>query len=201
LAEPTGAAADSLDLAPLTSPARRRVPATAPDHVSGEQPAIADRSQTVDRRRSESNPLLGTIVHRLFQRALDGALDVHAVAELVPRVVRAEEWVDVADRAGLAAGAAAVYVALRGRPDVVAALESGTCRYEVPISYVPSDRPAELVRAVVDCVVFTPDGGATILEFKTGARRAEHDAQGALYARAVAGAMGLDRVNVRILYP
>jgi hypothetical protein len=42
---------------------------------------------------------------------------------------------------------------------------------------------------------------ATVLEFKTGAPRPEHQAQAELYARAVSAISGFSRVNARVCYP
>jgi RecB family exonuclease len=63
-----------------------------------------------------------------------------------------------------------------------------------------ADRPGELVRGVIDCLVRMPDGRVTVIEFKTGAHRPEHGAQAGLYARAVASALATS-VDVRVLYP
>jgi hypothetical protein len=109
--------------------------------------------------------------------------------------------VDVPDLDALALEAAGVYVRLRGRADLTALLSAGVCHYEVPFSFVPPDRPDDVVRGVVDCLVESPDGSVTVLEFKTGRPRPEHEAQAAVYADAVAAALGFGRVTVKILYP
>jgi ATP-dependent exoDNAse (exonuclease V) beta subunit len=41
-----------------------------------------------------------------------------------------------------------------------------------------------MVRGTIDCLVRRPDGGVSVLEFKTGARRPEHLEQLNLYRRA-----------------
>ena len=180
----------TVDLAPLAAPSDRR-PRT--------RPAAAGRADhlTIDEPQNDSRRLLGTLVHRLFQSSTAPDRAAEAAASLVS----AEELVDVADRAALITDAAALYQVLRERADVVEVLVSGTCRYEVPITYAPPDEAGGLVRAVVDCIVFAPDGSATVLEFKTGRPRPEHDAQAELYRRAVAAALENTRVKVRIIYP
>jgi ATP-dependent exoDNAse (exonuclease V) beta subunit len=174
--------------APLASAIRRRDAATAVD--PGRLAVVPS-----------SDRLTGTLVHRLFQRALDPSLDAAAAAAMVPSLARADELVDVADLPEFAGRVAALYTAMRRRSEVASLLQGGHCRYEVPFSYAPPGRPDELIRGVIDCVVFDAEGGATVLEFKTGQPRPDHDAQAALYRDALASALGTDRIDVRILYP
>ena len=93
-----------------------------------------------------------------------------------------------------------LYRSLRGQPDVAALLASGQCHYEVPFSFLPPEQPGHVVRGAVDCLVVAPDGGATVLEFKTGRPRPEHEAQVALYAKAMEAAFGQGPVSTRICY-
>jgi CRISPR/Cas system-associated exonuclease Cas4 (RecB family) len=53
---------------------------------------------------------------------------------------------------------------------------------------------------VIDAVVVAADGSATVVEFKTGAKQPEHDAQAAQYAQAVQSALGRP-VAVQFVYP
>ena len=188
MASPAG----SFDTTPLGLPRRVTIAATA-------APAAAD--QQIAGPGTASVRLTGTLVHRLLQRRLDPELEEATLLALVPQLVRAEELIDIPDPAILASGAVALYRRLRGRPDLVALLASGTCYYEVPFSYQPPDRPGERVRGVVDCVVVALDGAVTVVEFKTGQPRPEHQAQAAMYGAALAAALGLERVGVKILYP
>jgi hypothetical protein len=52
----------------------------------------------------------------------------------------------------------------------------------------------------MDCVVISPSE-ATVLEFKTGSARADHDRQAALYWSAARAVFGHVPVSVKILYP
>jgi ATP-dependent exoDNAse (exonuclease V) beta subunit len=119
---------------------------------------------------------------------------------LVPSLLRSTETVDVDDVEALAAEAVVLYVQLRGREDLARLIAAGRCAYEVPFSYEPPDRPGELVRGVIDCLVWTADGRATVIEFKTGGRRPEHDAQAGTYARAISTALDGAEVDVRLVY-
>jgi ATP-dependent helicase/nuclease subunit A len=185
----------SVDVTPVTVPGRRVASATTFE-PTGREPDRADVGAG-----QRSGRLLGTVVHRLFQRQLDDRLDHAAVARIAGGLVRPEELVDVGDPVALATDAAAVYRRLRARPDVTGLLAAGQCHYEVPFSFEPPGRPDLLVRGAVDCVVVGADGRATVLEFKTGAPRPEHEAQAAVYLAALQSALpGMD-LAVKILYP
>jgi ATP-dependent helicase/nuclease subunit A len=190
------AAEPAVDRAPL----RVRQPVSVAATAAGvPRPALGRRARRSD--AGVGDRLIGTLVHRLFQRRVDPALGEQAVAAVVPQLTRMEEWVDVADAAALSAQAAAMFLRLRGRDDVARQLARGACHYEVPFSFEVPDRPGELIRGVVDCLVVEPDGAVTVLEFKTGARRPEHEAQAALYAEALQAALPGRRVQVKIVYP
>ena len=183
-------------LPPIATATRRRlVGASAVGRAAaGDGPASEPAALGADR-------LTGTLVHRLFQRRIDPACGLSVIADTVLALARPEELVDIVDRARLGAAAARLYVAMRDRPDVAGLLGSGTCLYELPVSFAPPDRSDCLIRSVIDCVVLTPDGGATVVEFKTGSPRASDAAQAEVYRRAVASALKNDRVTIRILYP
>ena len=93
--------------------------------IAAEPIATTDRVDVLDpEARSEPDSqdvrqrLLGTVVHRLLQRALDPSLDRQAIADLVPALVRPSEVVDVEDREGFARSAAALFASIRQREDV-----------------------------------------------------------------------------------
>jgi ATP-dependent exoDNAse (exonuclease V) beta subunit len=139
-------------------------------------------------------------VHRLFERDADTQLPDHALSALTLTLVRREEAVDVPDLPGFIDEAVRVYRALRSQGDVSAWLEHATPHYEVPFSYVDPARPDEIVRGTLDCVLVGPDGVPVVLEFKTGARRAEHQAQAAIYEQAARAVFGVETARVRLVY-
>ena len=177
---------------------------SGPSSVSA-APAPAGALERV-RRRLETGPdglerLIGTLVHRLFQRRVDRSLDASSLAASVAALLRVDEASGLADPDTVCAAAAALYQRMAGRSDLVELLESGECHYEVPFSFHPADRPGEVVRGAIDCLIVSPSGPVTVVEFKTGDPRPEHDVQGALYASAVRELLPNRRVEVRIVYP
>ena len=63
------------------------------------------------------------------------------------------------------------------------------------------DRTGPVTRGVVDAVAVADDGAVTVVEFKTGAPRPEHEAQAAVYAEAFRAVWPGRRLAVKILYP
>ncbi|HEX7780374.1 MAG TPA: 3'-5' exonuclease, partial [Vicinamibacterales bacterium] len=162
--------------------------------VPSEKPGLAP--STMSRER-----LAGTIIHRLMQRSLDPRLDEASLRPLVPSLIRSAELVDVDDLESLTTDAVALYTRLRRHEGLAELFRSGRCHYEVPFSFEPPDRPGELVRGVIDCVVETPDGRMTVIEFKTGGPQPDHQAQADLYARALASVLSDPGIDVRVVYP
>ena len=126
-------------------------------------------------------------------------------ASPVPPLVRVEELVDVADvpalcaeRRGPVSGAAAA-----GRTSRRCST-AGPCFYEVPFSYQPRTVAADRCSFAASSTAWssTPDGQVTVLEFKTGRPRPEHEGQASVYADAIGGrySAGTD-VAVKIVYP
>jgi ATP-dependent exoDNAse (exonuclease V) beta subunit len=107
----------------------------------------------------------------------------------------------VADADLVVADAVRVYRALLAREDVQALVTGGVCYYEVPFTFFLPDEPGTAIRGTVDCVVVGPDGRYSVLEFKTGRPRPEHDTQVALYARALSAMLGGAPVATHLCYP
>ena len=57
------------------------------------------------------------------------------------------------------------------------------------------------VRGTIDCLLRDDRGTVTVLEFKTGRRRREHEAQVELYRRAAEEIFPGHRVDARLVYP
>jgi hypothetical protein len=136
-----------VDLRALEAVGHVAVPARGAGDASGWQHPLPARSKAASHGR-----LLGTIVHRLFQRRTDPSIGAEAISLLVPRLVRFDELVDVVDPARLGRDAAQLFLRLHAREDVAQLLASGVSYYEVPFSFHPPDRPGEVVRGSVDCL-------------------------------------------------
>jgi ATP-dependent helicase/nuclease subunit A len=145
--------------------------------------------------------LVGTLVHRLFQRHPDPSGSPADVAEHLSRWVSPDELVDVADPRATLHEAARLFLLLRDRDEIKRLLASGQSYYEVAFSYWPPDRPAETVRGSIDCVVVAPTGQYTVLEFKTGTPRPEHQQQVELYVQALRAAIPAVPIEASVVYP
>jgi ATP-dependent helicase/nuclease subunit A len=157
------------------------------------------RRRTVPGDPMSDERLLGSVVHRLFERAVSTELGDEALEESAIALLSPDERVDVGNLPAFAREAARMYRAFRQRDDVRAVLARGNCFYEVPFS-AASNQPGEVVRGVFDCLVVAPDGSASVVEFKTGAARPEHERQAAVYREAARAALGLPDVTVHVLY-
>jgi ATP-dependent exoDNAse (exonuclease V) beta subunit len=136
-------------------------------------------------------------VHRLIQHRV---VDDGRVSERARGLLTAGEWVSAADPLAIVEAAVEAWRALRARPEVVSLLEAGRPHYEVPFSlHEPESRT--ILRGTIDCLVQKADGGVTVVEFKTGARRAVHESQLSIYVRAAANLFPSSEVEGRLIYP
>jgi ATP-dependent helicase/nuclease subunit A len=150
---------------------------------------------------SVTDRLVGTAVHRLFQRQPAPDLPESGIADLVEQLMRPDELVDLADVKTLSRSAAALYARFRENPEITALLAEGMCLYELPFSFHPPGRAGVLVRGRIDCIVVRPNGAVTVVEFKTGRPRPEHERQVALYREALQAIWPNREIQTRVLYP
>jgi ATP-dependent exoDNAse (exonuclease V) beta subunit len=75
---------------------------------------------------------------------------------------------------------------------------SGVAFHEVPFTMRQDDG---WVRGTIDCLLRDDRGTVTVLEFKTGRPRPEHEAQVELYRRAAEEIFPGHRVGARLVYP
>ena len=150
---------------------------------------IGDEMVEADRiGGARSGRLFGILLHRLFEAAdhFQAQPDRSGVESLARRLLRAEETVALENPETFAARAADAWLLARTRPDIVQVMSAQERWYEVPFSIAVSHGDATtVVRGTIDCVVRDPDGGLTVVEFKTGAPRDSHQRQLDLYVRAV----------------
>ncbi len=152
------------------------------------------------------DPVVGRLVHRLLRDDGEGGRPASGSgdAELADRAAAAMEPEERAraDHRALADAAAGIYRRAVRREDV-AALIGGDCLFEVPFTLRRADPGGGgpvFVRGVIDCLSRWPDGRVTVVEFKTGAARSEHEAQLALYVEAARALFPGRPVDGRLLY-
>ena len=152
----------------------------------------------------ESSRLVGTLVHRLFQRlGVDAGAEAartYARGLLEQGVLRLEPEESELPREpdSTAEAAVAAYLAMSRRNDLRHLYLSGTALHEVPFTMRVGDG---WVRGTIDCLVCHDTEMLTVLEFKTGRRRPEHQAQLELYRRAAQDLFPGRRVEGRLVYP
>jgi ATP-dependent helicase/nuclease subunit A len=153
-------------------------------------------------RDDEGDPrLTGTLVHRMFQRQLDPAMEESRLVEDVTALVAGIERVDLVDVGPTVLSAVRLFQSVWRDPYLVALLTGGEGFFEVPFSLFPRELPGVCIRGAVDCLVRTPDGALTVIEFKTGQPRPEHQQQLDLYIRAIREAFPAALVRGAIHYP
>ena len=148
----------------------------------------------------ESDRAVGTVVHRMLERlGFDAGPDQttrhHVLALIRPDEALTEAvgaTVDLCDQA------LAAYRAICARPEMRTVYMSAERWHEVPFSMRLGD---SMWRGTIDCVVRTSADTLTVLEFKTGRRRPEHEAQLDLYRAAVARLFPGMRVQTQLVYP
>ena len=140
--------------------------------------------------------LAGTLVHVLLQRASRDVRDREEIRRRARALLRADEKAGVDNCDELVNRAVETYLAILKRPEVTSLID-GDCLFELPFSLrldQSSDSPERqtsgapvIVRGTIDCLARGSDGRLTVLEFKTGSRRPEHQAQLDLYVVAARG--------------
>ena len=137
---------------------------------------------------ARSDRIFGLLLHRLFESTdhLEAEPDLDGTVTRARRLLRADESVAIEDPETFLARAAEAWFHARSRAEVIDALRGSERWYEVPFSISIGEPTAPtIVRGTIDCVVRQPDGGSTVVEFKTGAAREWHRKQLDLYVRAV----------------
>ena len=148
-----------------------------------------------------SNRLLGTLVHRLIARqgiAKAGAsFSSPSLKVTIATLLRADEAVEVAANPQLSEQVIAAYRALSCQPEIQALIGEGETIYEIPFSL---QTETSISTGTIDCVVRSPNGCLTVLEFKTGRRRPEHRQQLDLYRQAISSMVPHTQVKGRLVY-
>ena len=148
-----------------------------------------------------SGRLVGTVVHRLLQRlGFVPSEGTTVTRETVLRMLRPEEVAAVsAERTvvELADDVLQAYGALCSRPDIRAIYLSGDRFHEVPFTMWLD---GVVLRGTIDCAIRDATGRVTLLEFKTGRPRDEHQIQLDLYRKAAERLFPGAAIDARLVY-
>jgi ATP-dependent helicase/nuclease subunit A len=149
---------------------------------------------------ASSDRLLGTLVHRMLQRfGAQLELDDDAARATAAQLLGQDEALapqDSLDHHAWLNRALACYRMIASRDDVQRLLASGRPLYEVPFTMQHDGR---MLRGTIDCVV-AGEHGITVIEFKTGRPRPEHDLQLSLYRLAAERLFPGTPVDARLVY-
>jgi ATP-dependent helicase/nuclease subunit A len=141
--------------------------------------------------------LAGTLVHRLLERGVVGVdeSDTELFARIGSVVTPGERDRDGCENA--MREAAHAMRAMLGRPAVTTLLHASEQWHELPFSL---RRGQTVFHGSIDSIVATPDG-IVVVEFKTGRRAVEHEAQVELYVEAAQELFPGRPVRGVIIYP
>ena len=175
----------------LESPARSA--------ISGVTAGDSPQRSSLDMR----DALVGTLVHRLFQKSAaiqeDAALD--EIVDMARALLRPDEIAIAGGAGAVARRAAEIWLAMRQRDDVRRLLSAGQRIHEVPFSMCDPARPGGVLRGSIDCLLRHADGIITVVEFKSGRPRSEHQVQLDLYVSAARSLFPGTTVTGVLVYP
>ena len=148
-----------------------------------------------------SDTLVGTLVHRLFERfgiALARA-EHGALFDELARLLRDDEALGESDSEEALSRAREAYLALCADPGIVEALGAGEALFEVPFSVrLAASEP--ILRGSFDCLVRRVDGSVTLLELKTGKPSPAHEQQLSTYLQAARALFPGTTVEGKLVY-
>jgi ATP-dependent exoDNAse (exonuclease V) beta subunit len=149
-------------------------------------------------RGRESDRVVGTLVHRLLQReGLTSGGDDARLRRIAWAILGSRSFPQVDDPARLVDQAVTAFRALLVRPDIQTIYRAGEAFHEVPFSVAAG---GDFVRGTIDCLVRAPDNRVTVLEFKTGRKRVDHQAQVDIYRQAAQALFPEDMVEAVLVY-
>jgi hypothetical protein len=143
--------------------------------------------------------IVGTLVHRLIRASerLARASGSSAQLAIASGLLEPEERVASGDPSAIVVAALDAYRRFRLEPALMRLLNEGERVHELPFSLVEQ---GAIVRGAIDCLIRKPDGGVTVLEFKSGSPSADHRIQLDLYVRAARSMFPDARVEGRLVY-
>jgi ATP-dependent exoDNAse (exonuclease V) beta subunit len=141
--------------------------------------------------------LVGILVHRLLQRS-DLATEVSAeqLHQSTVALLSVISPVELADREPLIKRVMAGFRQIASRGDIRALYSSGQPYHELPFTMRADGR---IVRGTIDCLIAS-EAQVSVLEFKTGRPRQEHQAQIEVYSAAARALFPDLPVQSRLVY-
>jgi ATP-dependent helicase/nuclease subunit A len=163
--------------------------------VSGLSGVDASDATAAPRRGSDRS--VGILVHRLLQRAnFDAAPSDEQLRQAASAILSSMPTAEFGEAAAVIESAVASFRDVWSRADICDLYRSGRSYQEVPFSMLLEDT---IVRGTIDSVVVSPDR-ITVVEFKTGQTRPEHQIQAETYRQAVAAVFPGVPVESRLVY-
>jgi len=182
--------AGDTDFAPLDDRAIRRVSVSG---LSGDVDAQTPRGGDGDR----SGRWIGILVHRLLQR--EEFISEPSDEELrrsTQTMLDAAVLAELEDPPAVIECAVTSFRQISSRPEVRDLYRLGRPYHEVPFTMFFDGR---IVRGTIDCLIASNDK-VTVLEFKTGRPRPEHQAQAEVYRAAAEALFPALTVESRLVY-
>ena len=181
------------DLTPLTD-------GSPPPHTVGSEAGTED-TRHADTPVRGSERLVGTLVHRLLNRFGFPGTDMPPVTpESALALLRPDEGIPETGRSAgeIFDAALECYRAICERPEILSLYAAGRRWHEVPFTMRYG---GSACRGVIDCIIQTSAAAMTVLEFKTGTHRPEHDVQLELYREAASRLFPGMTIEARLVYP
>ena len=139
----------------------------------------------------------GILVHRLLQRVnFDAEPSDQQLRQAAASVLNALPTAELWDADAVIAATVLAYRQLSSRDDIRELYRSGRPYHEVPFTMRSDGR---IVRGTIDCLIASRDR-VTVLEFKTGKPRPEHEAQAQVYQAAAEALFPGLPVESRLVY-
>jgi len=161
--------------------------------LSGDVDLSIERRADGDR----SGRWIGILVHRLLQREeFIAEPSDDRLREMARAMLDAAVLAELDDPAVVLDCAVTGFRQISSRADVRDLYRSGRPYHEVPFTMVVDGK---IVRGTIDCLVASSDR-VTVLEFKTGRPRPEHQAQAEVYRLAAQAIFPAAAVESRLVY-
>jgi len=185
--------ADESDFTRIEDEAIGRVTVSKLSQLDDDPVTAAPVQQPAD----ASDRVIGILVHRLLQRAgvsPDGGDE--QLRETVTMILRTTQSAELSDWESVSRDAIARYRQLASREDLRELYRAGQPYHEVPFTMRLDGR---IVRGSIDCLIISPER-VTVVEFKTGRPRAEHQSQAEVYKAAAKALFPGVPVDSRLVY-